>query len=187
MLHKYQSEPIRPALILLLIVAVVVVLLPPPVRVVGAFFFSGPVAWALLQSLRNNRGVTVTPQQITLFGCLTRRTTIVPVGKIQGWRVNGRDQLLIAWNEERNKADDPDDERPPRLRLFATAALDDPRPLIAALPAQQPLTPGQMGALIGMRRVRRSLVWLGVLFVVLPVIVFSILRVWAALTATRQL
>jgi hypothetical protein len=182
MLYKYRSESITPALVLFAVVGVIVVLLPANVRVIGALFFSGPVAWSILQLLRRGRGVTVTPGEVRLDSCLTRRTTTVPIDKVQAWRTNGRDQLLLAWHQERDQ-DDPDDPRPPRLRLFVTAALDDSPRLAAALPKLQPLPPEQMNMLIGIWRVRRGLMWIGGLFIGLPLVVFIIIRVLTAASA----
>lgn len=175
----YRSDPIRPALIMLVIVGALVLIIPGAgLKLITGAFLTGPAAWAILQRLRKGRGLTVDPaaQTITLQHGLTGHSVSVALSAIQGWRVNDRDQLNLAYFIMR--ASDPgEDPRPPRLKLFVSAALDDPMPLAAALPSVQALEVRQLAELVTMRRVRRVLLWSAAILLGIPGLIMFVIRV----------
>ncbi len=149
------------------------------VRALCSILLTGPLAWALLQWARRGRGVLVEGERCTVQICAPRRNLSFAVSDIQGWSINNRDQLQIAFAQPR-KTVAGDEPRPPKLRYVVSAALDDPAALSAALPASCPFSPEQMRTLAGMRRVRRALLWSAGLFVGIPLAVVITWRVAAA-------
>ena len=162
------------------VLLVTIVVIPnTTVRGLCAAFLSGPLAWSALQLARRGRGVLVEGERCTVQICAPRRNLNFAVSDIQGWSINNRDQLQIAFMQSR-KTVAGDEPRPSQLRYVISAALDDPAALSAALPASCPFSPEQMRTLAGMRRVRRALLWGAGLFVGIPLAVVITWRVAAA-------
>jgi chromate transport protein ChrA len=187
--YAYHTEPLGPAWALLAVFTVFVILVPGPARPVTAMLYSGPLAWMAVQALRRGRGVRFGPAQLSVQMMVSRRTVLIPFDQIQAWEVTARDELAIAFLAER-PAEDGEEPRPPRLRVTVSAPLADPIGLSLALRARAldslPMPVGQLRTLLGMRRVRRILLWCAGLFIVLPTVVVILFRsAFAAISLFR--
>ncbi len=178
---RYRVEPLRPALILIGVVLVVALIMPSTAaRLLTLVFLSGPVVWSGLQLARRGCGVTINDGLIALQACLTRRIRRIPLAQVQAHKITATDQLAVAYLQPR-RTEPGNEARPPRLRLYVTAALADPVALMAALPLAVGITSKQMDEMLLWRRVRRTLLWLGGLFVGIPTFLIILFRVVGAL------
>jgi len=176
MLYRYRSDPPRPALILIAVVIVLAMLAPTGLlRGLIAVFLTGPLAWLALQLLRRGRGVSVTAERLQVHANLTRRSLTVPFSQLQAYTTTNGDQLAFAYLQPR-RIEAGDEPRPPRLRVYVTAALIDPEAVRATLPQAHGITPSQLNELLLWRRIRRVLYWLIGLFIVFPLLIIFGLR-----------
>jgi hypothetical protein len=179
-MFPYRVDPIRPALIMIVVVLILAVIMPSPAaRFLTLVFVSGPLVWSGLQWARRNRGVTIGKDTVTLQSCLIRRAIRVPLTQVQAHKLTGTDQLALVWLQPR-RAESGNEPRPPRLRLFVTAAIGNPTDLAAALPEGKGITLAQLDEMMRWRRVRRALFWIGGLFVGVPALIIVVMRLIGA-------
>jgi hypothetical protein len=65
--------------------------------------------------------------------------------------------------------------------------LSDPDALAPLLPLPHVFAPEQMRLLRRVWRVRQTIQWLAILFIGLPLLIFTLVRLWTAFSATRML
>jgi hypothetical protein len=185
MLYPYRVEPLRPALVLIGVILLLTMLAPDIWRGLIAIWLSGPLVWLLLQLLRRRVGVTLTTERIEARSSVTRRVRAIPLKQIRSAQILPDQRLAIAyWQPRPNTAGDPD-PRPPRQRVYVTAALADAPGLLAALPTatltRRDLTPAQLQFILRVRRVRRLFYSVLIVLIGIPAIIGIILHIFSSL------
>jgi hypothetical protein len=177
MLYPYRVEPFRPALIVIGVEAAIALLVPNAAwRVFLLLWIGGPALWAFLQIARRNAGVTLYPGHVAIQSSVTRRITNVPFERLLGVWVMPDRRLALAFDQPRPTPSGDPDPRPPRLRLYVTAALVEPGALLTALPSDFKLTTERVRQLFRGRWRRRTLYLALAIVIGIPLLMLLIFR-----------
>jgi hypothetical protein len=97
MLFRYQTEPIRPAVVILFALLIAAILIPVPlVQLVLFATATGPAVWALLQWRRRNLGVTLNADSLDIDRTLRARPVHIPFNTIEGYTITPKGVLTLV-------------------------------------------------------------------------------------------
>ena len=185
MLYRYRVEPLRPAFIMISAVLLMTAIVPDIWRGLIAIFLSGPIVWLLLQLLRRRVGIMLRNEQLEVRSSVTRLVRIIPLNQVRASLILPDQRVVLSYMQLRPNTPGDPDPRPPRQRVYVTAALDDAPGLVAALPTvfltKGDLTAVQLQRLLRGRRVRRLIYSALIILIGIPAIIGIAVRIFSGL------